>query len=100
MIAAFKPNTLAVLAVLVLLAGILQPFLPVSGEMGDSSATMVMECPSCHVAPDCASHCSLLPDIAFAIVSNPLLQPHDISLPLFLDSVTSILPKPPPRLLA
>ena len=89
---------LRLVAVLTLISALLLPGLAAKATIVTSPRNeMAMQCPSCHLAPDCPNACPLLPVqsvmSATRLVPAPLrMEPATLS-----DSYASTLPKPPPR---
>ena len=89
---------IAIVAALALMGGMLLPLLPVQTTMSRTSDQgMTMECPSCHVAPDCSGVCLVMPEASLLHTTQLVQIPTRIQASLLSDSFKSTLAKPPPR---
>jgi len=94
----FKVAWLGFVTALTLIGAALLPALPGASNMASSSGDdMTVHCPTCHLAPECASVCTLLPSVYRPSTSQFDQERANIESGASLDWFAALLPKPPPR---
>lgn len=89
---------LGLVAAAALVSAVLLPILPAKATMVTSSGQdMSMQCPSCHLAPDCSTSCSLVAAPASIGAMRLIQTPFQMEPSRLVESYASLLAKPPPR---